>query len=151
MLLHSTFVFHRVHCFITFINWLTSLSHGRDSTLKVWQLRTTDEPSLSTSLPIDDTAISRQAPWLLHSLAVNTLNFCTFAMCTAPKSPPATGFEAKDDTGSEGDGENGILVAVPGINDKGADLFHLPSEKRRYVVAPISSTDTGNTDHPHLL
>lgn len=82
---------------------LTFTRHGRDHKLVVWKLGVEDEKNLSTALPLEDVAVPRPQPWILHLLEVNTMNFCSFAAC------------AKDKEGcsSELDGAAEILVAVP--------------------------------------
>jgi len=72
---------------------------------------------------------------MLHSLTVNTLNFCAFAMCG--ESLPAQ--EPDDETESIGES---VIVAVPGIKDTEIDIFQLPSEKRLYKV-PALPNKTG--------
>ena len=67
-----------------------------------------DESDFSTILPVDDTTTERKQPWLLHSLAVNALNFCSFAMYHV--LPSQNMFAASDDGMS-------ILVATPGVQD----------------------------------
>lgn len=75
------------------------ITHGRDHKLAVWQLAPADEAGLSTRLPLDETTEPRQAPWLLHMIEVNTMNFCSFA--SLPDPDPAD------------DAAPGLLVAVP--------------------------------------
>lgn len=77
-----------------------------------------DERIFSTTLPVDDTASERPQPWLLHTLTVNTMNFCSFAMCVddAPADPS---------TPSES-----ILVATPGVQDGSINVTSLPLESR---------------------
>ncbi|GME27423.1 wd40 repeat-like protein [Neofusicoccum parvum] len=107
------------------------ISHGRDFHLRVWQLSPADESTFSTALPVDDTTADRKQPWLLHSLKVNTLNFCSFAMCPEPPaSPDAT--------------STSILIAVPSTKDDEVDIFQLPSE-RRVSSVPNLGRKTGMT------
>ena len=48
----------------------------------MWQLGDIDENAVDKVLPIDATvAAASKQPWVLHVLTVNTLNFCSFAMC----------------------------------------------------------------------
>nr|OQO29416.1 hypothetical protein B0A51_02234 [Rachicladosporium sp. CCFEE 5018] len=105
------------------------ITHGRDNKLHVWQIRQEDETSLSKILPIEETTIERRAPWLLHSLDVNALNFCSFAMCPVPSLNQST--------------EESILVAVPGINDGAITITSLPSQTRVASIPPIAGINTG--------
>ncbi|KAL8930931.1 MAG: hypothetical protein Q9208_000032 [Pyrenodesmia sp. 3 TL-2023] len=116
------------------------ISHGRDSRLAVWQLRSEDEGALSKVLPVDNPPATSPHPWLLHMLTVNTLNFCSFAMCLdgipqphkvhmaikAQKHPPP------------------ILVAVPNTMDSGGiDIYQLPTETRAAVIHADRDITTG--------
>ncbi|KAK4953756.1 Astra associated protein 1 Asa1 [Elasticomyces elasticus] len=105
------------------ITHVTSL-HGRDNKLCVWQLRQEDEGSLSTTLPIDDAESERKKPWLLHSLHINALNFCSFAMCRVPDS-------------------TSILIAVTGIQDGHVNVTSLPEEQRVATIIDPKSIQTG--------
>jgi len=95
----------------------------------VWQLRQDDEDALSTTLPIDDAISDRKKPWLLHSLPVNALNFCSFATCRVPAS--------KDNP------SDSILVAVPGLHDGHVNINSLPSEDRVATIIDPKSIKTG--------
>jgi WD40 repeat protein len=76
----------------------------------------------------------RKEPWLLHSLTVNTLNFCAFAMCKV--SQPVM----KDESSTEKDS---ILIAVPGLEEGFVNIIHLPSEERIHTVAPAKEAKGG--------
>jgi WD40 repeat protein len=110
-------------------------SHGRDGTLKVWQLRESEEDTFSTALPVEGETQHRKEPWLLHSLDVNTLNFCAFAMCDVRnfQMPPAT----------SDDQSKSLLLAVPGTKEGHADIFSLPSERRIHSIPPAEEGKTG--------
>ncbi|TID25980.1 WD40 repeat-like protein [Venturia nashicola] len=112
------------------------LSHGRDGTLKVWQLREEEEESFSTALPVEGGTEHWKEPWLLHSLDVNTLNFCAFSMCDAPVSQTSS-LSAQDATTSP------LLVAVPGTREGHVDIFSLPSERRLHSIPPAEEGRTG--------
>ena len=109
--------------------------HGRDSKINVWAFSDEDEQSMSTTLPIEDSSSHRKQPWLLHSLTIPTLNFCSFACCPI-SSISAIQHDQHDDeeksstspTGSSPD--SSLLIAVSGQNDSTIDLYHLPSEKK---------------------
>lgn len=90
-------------------------SHGRDNKLLVWQLRPTDEPTMDKTLPIDAALTSRNQPWLLHALPVNTLNFCAFAMCRDGMPQVLASVKALPDK----DAPCPILIAVPNTVDSG--------------------------------
>lgn len=105
--------------------------HGRDNKLCVWQLNETDETDLSRTLPIDDASIERKDPWLLHSLHVNAMNFCAFAMVLAEAG-------GHNDLPSEG-----ILVATPGLQDGHVNVTSLPDEERIATIPNPKDTNTG--------
>lgn len=86
--------------------------HGKDNLLLVWKLSEADEVSMSTTLPVDTTAEARRKPWLLYSLEVNTMNFCSFA-CSDDEELSTP--EIEDGDASVSKGNDGLLVAVPNI------------------------------------
>ena len=92
------------------------ISHGRDNKLLVWQLKASDEAELDKTLPVEDKALSPRPPWLLHSLTVNTLNFCPFAMCRDGMPQPLSSQNALKDAKLL----DPILIAVPNTVDSGA-------------------------------
>ncbi|KAF2265842.1 WD40 repeat-like protein [Lojkania enalia] len=122
------------------------ITHGRDNALRIWQIRAADENYLSTALPADGLTAHRPKPWLLHSLAVNTLNFCAFSMC---HEEPAFNIERGDGNGLvQGHASpvrlsDPILVAVPSRDDKKIEVYRFPDEKLAYVVPRVQPTDTG--------
>lgn len=116
---------------------LDAISHGRDSKLLAWQLRESDESSLSSILPIEDAQSKRPDPWLLHSLTVNTLNFCSFASCPVHPSP-----DSQNDS---------IFVAVPGVRDSDVAVWSLPSQERAYTVGMPQGTKTGRLHFEQAL
>ncbi|KAK7712301.1 Astra associated protein 1 Asa1 [Botryosphaeria dothidea] len=104
------------------------ITQGRDFHVRVWQLRPAEEKDFSTVLPVKDTTTEPKQPWLLHSLQVNTLNFCSFAICSElPTSPSASGEATLPP----------ILIAVPGVKDDEVDIFQLPSERRVSTIPNI--------------
>ncbi|SMR61402.1 unnamed protein product [Zymoseptoria tritici ST99CH_3D1] len=106
------------------------ITHGRDNKLNIWQLRPEDATTLSKILPIDDSSTNnRPQPWLLHSLDVNALNFCSFASCL-------------DLTSSSTLSSQNLLIAVPGLQDGHINLTSLPTEDR---IATIPSPKESNT------
>jgi WD40 repeat protein len=116
---------------------LTSRSHGRDNKINVWAFSEEDEQSMSTTLPIEDSTSHRKQPWLLHSLTIPTLNFCSFACC--PILPPTTPIAADQQYDDEqktntpttpSPPASSLLIAVSGQNDSTIDLYQLPSEKK---------------------
>ncbi|KAF2188101.1 WD40 repeat-like protein [Zopfia rhizophila CBS 207.26] len=122
------------------------ITHGRDNALKVWQIRATDEPNLSTVLPADGSTAHRPKPWLLHSLPVNTLNFSPFSMCHERPAVNIPGGESigLDQGHASSTGlSDSILVAVPARDDKKIEVYQLPSERLAYIVRRVQPTDTG--------
>jgi hypothetical protein len=117
------------------------ISHGRDNSLRIWQLRASDEPTLSTILPAEDATTPRPKPWLLYTLPVNTLNFCALSMCHEQSSSEI---------------ENGllsrkpVLIATPATDDKKINVYQFPDEKLGYVVPRISTTDSGEFQYNPL-
>lgn len=121
--------------FLAFSEYFTDgpiCSHGRDGTLKVWQLRESEEDSFSTDLPMETETEHRKEAWLLHSLDVNTLNFCAFSMCDAQTSTPINPDQTRP-----------LLVAVPGTREGHVDIFSLPSERRIHSIPPAEEGKTG--------
>lgn len=114
--------------------------HGRDNKLLVWQLRESDEADFSKILPIEDTTSERKQPWLLHSLDVNALNFCSFAMCQMPTAPSAESFSSPSPQPPSGPS---ILIAVPGVQDGLINITALPSATRFATIPPPKDTSTG--------
>lgn len=121
------------------------VTHGRDNSLRIWQVRASDEAALSTSLPAEVASGDRPMPWLLHTLPVNTLNFCAFSMCYAPAQKEAhahQGIDAETQFRSQNT-QSSILVAVPARDDKKAEVYQFPEERLKYVVPRAQSKDTG--------
>ncbi|KAI2614216.1 WD40 repeat-like protein [Hypoxylon fragiforme] len=102
------------------------ITHGRDNRLVVWKLALEDESAMSTALPLDESAPERTRPWILHILEVNTMNFCSFASCAI----------RSDNSLDE------LLIAVPNtLETEAIDIFHLPSQDRRYTIHLGSKTE----------
>ncbi|KAI9754162.1 MAG: hypothetical protein M4579_004830 [Chaenotheca gracillima] len=127
------------------------ISHGRDHRLRVWQMSGPTVDMLSKVLPLDDVNLHRPQPWLLHALAVNTLNFCPFSRCDEAAKQPNSAFkeerpdvQLEDLVLSEKFGPAPTLIAVPGSLDSGSiDIFQLPSEQRLHVIPVDTSLKTG--------
>ncbi|KAF6809174.1 WD repeat-containing protein [Colletotrichum sojae] len=99
------------------------ITHGRDHRLVVWQLGREDEAPLSKKLPLDDSPESKPQPRILHTVQVNTMNFCSFASCV-----PRPG----DDNASE---TAGLLLAVPNtLASESVDIYEIPSQRRIHTV-----------------
>ncbi|KAI8942707.1 hypothetical protein NX059_000755 [Plenodomus lindquistii] len=122
------------------------ITHGRDNSLRIWQLRQGDETSLSTTLPAEQTSADQSKPWLLHSLPVNTLNFCAFSMCHkyTPGQTRQTNDRPKVDKPLPTAQPIGsVLIAVPARDDKKVEVYQFPEERLRFVVPGAQSKDTG--------
>ncbi|KAK0274529.1 Astra associated protein 1 Asa1 [Friedmanniomyces endolithicus] len=111
------------------------ITHGRDNRLCVWRLRGEDEGNLSTTLPIENSESERKDPWLLHSLPVNALNFCSFATCRVPVP--------EENTDPENPSTEELLVAVPGVQDGHINVTSLPSEERVATILDPKDIKTG--------
>ncbi|KAI7333638.1 WD40 repeat-like protein [Hortaea werneckii] len=98
------------------------ITHGRDSKLCVWQLQENDDTPYSKTLPVDDAVTDRKQPLLLHTLMVNTLNFCSFAMCLSPSANETPNVQTPTPPS--------IHLAYPGIQDGQIIVTDLPSEER---------------------
>jgi WD40 repeat protein len=118
-----------------------STRHGRDNKLFVWQLRDSDEAEFSKLLPIEDTTSHRKQPWLLHSLDVNALNFCSFAMCQMPTPSPTEPISSPSP--DQDPTQPSILIAVPGVQDGLINITALPSTTRYATIPPPKDTSTG--------
>jgi len=86
----------------------------------------------------------RPVPWLLHTLPVNTLNFCAFSMCYALQSRAydTKGGDTKKQLQSDQEVAP-IMIAVPARDDKKAEVYQFPEERLRHVVPRAQSKDTG--------
>jgi len=102
----------------SYVCWHVCFSHGKDNKLVVWKIPIDEEPTMSQVLPVDTSPEPRKQPWLLHVLEVNTLNFCSFAFCSAASK-----------TGNQDE----VLLAVPNT---------LTSEKVVWSQDIISSANT---------
>lgn len=115
---------------------------------------------LDKTLPIDLKQGSRPEngpkPWLLHSLAVNALNFCAFSLCPLPKQSKEkqtvthSSVETSDSHESSNESlpqrihRGPLLIAVPNaLNSGNIDIFHLPSEHRVSTITGDSTKETG--------
>ncbi len=95
---------------------------------------------MSTVLPIDAPAASTIQPWLLHMLTVNTLNFCSFAMCFDGMPQPMFAGQVLEDKTTP----KPILLAVPNTVDSGGiDIYQLPAETCAAVIHADRNTTTG--------
>ncbi|KAI4725222.1 WD40 repeat-like protein [Aureobasidium sp. EXF-10728] len=111
------------------------ITHGRDSKLRVWQLKASDESIFSVVLPIEDPVTPRHEPWLLHTISVNTLNFCSFSACeTSPSEAAQLASETTDAA---------LLVAVPGDSEGDIDVYSLPSKAKLTTIYPPRTVKLG--------
>ena len=114
---------------------LTLHSHGRDSKINVWAFSEEDERSMSTTLPIEDSTSHRKQPWLLHSLTIPTLNFCSFACLSIASTNTVQVSQNNDDEEASASTatatpDSSLLIAVSGQNDSTIDLYQVTSEKK---------------------
>ncbi|PWY84840.1 WD repeat protein, partial [Aspergillus heteromorphus CBS 117.55] len=119
-------------------------THGRDHKLRVWRFTIHDEEVLQKTLPVDvaeklPSASAPSQPWLVHSLPVNALNFCAFAMVFLPAPK-----ENKNANANANASLSSALIAVPNALNSGAiDLFHIPQERRICTIPADSAVKTG--------
>ena len=123
------------------------IRHGRDHKLRIWRVAKQDLEGLAVTLPVDGAEGSTQKqPWLLHSMDVNALNFCAFAMCeseVAQHDEIVAGPKPSDQSTAQNEFPP-ILIAVPNAVDSGGiDIFHLPSERRVAKISSDKTTPTG--------
>lgn len=133
-------------------------SHGRDNALRVWRVNSKDEASLEKISPVDrDVSTTKgQEPWLIHSITVNALNFCGFAIAFR-HNLSALSLAEKAPSGENGSAQPSdalrqnipqaspeSFIAVPNaLNTGGIDIFHLPSQKRVCLIEADKSSNTG--------
>jgi hypothetical protein len=67
---------------------------------------------MDTALPLGELETPRRQPWLLHMLAVNALNFCSFALCE-DVIPDL----ARERSRASSEEPQTILVAIPSAMD----------------------------------
>lgn len=103
--------------------------------MHVWQLQASDEPTFSVVPPVEDTITPRHEPWLLHTISVNTLNFCSFSACEASPSEAAQL--------SPGAIDQALLVAVPGDTEGDIDVYSLPSKAKLDTIRAPSTIKLG--------
>lgn len=84
-------------------------------------------------------------PWLLHTLPVNTLNFCAFSMCYASQEQTHD-YESTNEVTDHARSQASVLIAVPARDDKKAEVYQFPAERLKYVVPRAQSKDTGKCD-----
>lgn len=109
-----------------------SYRHGRDGKLHIWQLGEEDEVTLSKLLPIDDAVVERKQPWLLHTLLVSAINFCSFASLPSNHASPT--HSGRNDE---------LLIATPGIQDGSINVTTFPTENRIATIPAPKGTNTG--------
>ncbi|KAF2688230.1 WD40 repeat-like protein [Lentithecium fluviatile CBS 122367] len=121
------------------------ITHGRDHTLRIWEFGATDASTLSTVLPADGSYMHRAKPWLLHSIPVNTLNFCAFSMCYEEHALGlrSSGPASKTEHAPPASSSEPILIAVPARDDKKIEIYQFPDEKLVAFVPRVEPTDTG--------
>ncbi|KAF8445341.1 hypothetical protein BDZ91DRAFT_619343, partial [Kalaharituber pfeilii] len=100
------------------------ITHGRDNKLYAWKLGAADEAGLTTNLPVEAgqqiDGRSHRAPWLLHSLNINALNFCSFAMCYEHHDAPSVPHETITGSADNSLPVDPILIALPSALDSDA-------------------------------
>ncbi|KAB8342841.1 hypothetical protein FH972_022439 [Carpinus fangiana] len=103
------------------------ISQGRDGKILVWAWSNSDEisPGWSTVLPAEQPDEHRRHPWLLHTLDISTLNFCSFVTC--PYTPPQADPDDREAT-------QALLVAVAGAKDSEIEIYQLPGQQQKAVI-----------------
>jgi ASTRA-associated protein 1 len=109
------------------------ITHGRDHKLRVWKLNLQEPNTLSKTLPTEGAAEDQPQPWLLHSMDMSALNFCSFAFC------------ADADTSIDSfSSEASVLIASPnGLDNGGIDIFRLPEQRRMSQIHSDKKANTG--------
>ncbi|KAF1814149.1 WD40 repeat-like protein [Eremomyces bilateralis CBS 781.70] len=119
------------------------ITHGRDSRIRVWQLRKEDEPNLSKVLPTETTSSEEhKSPWLLYSLGVPSLNFCAFSLYGIPRGSTVPGRVQGLDSHPTSLPSEEALVAIPGQKEGEVQISHLPSQR---VVSTVPGSNIGKT------
>lgn len=101
--------------------------------MHIWQLLEEDEADLSKVLPIDDDVTERKQPWLLHTLVVSAINFCSFASFQRSLASSTANSHEEDQ----------LLVATPGVQDGSINITSFPAESRIATIPPPKGTNTG--------
>lgn len=119
-----------------------------------------EEGDLEKNLPIDAKGIPK-APWMLHSLTVNTLNFCSFALCVdgmaqsylshmtiqRAKAPKAVLIAVPNTVNSNAVGHSSTANTLGYLTFFQIDIFQLPSENRAAVILADRELTTGMSHH----
>lgn len=131
----------------TLANRLTSARHGRDHSLRIWQVREVDYEGFDKTLPAERKPDHQGVePWLLHSLAVNALNFCAFAihdLSTPDKRVLENSSEAPKVDLTSSVPPPVIVACSNALDSGGIDIFHLPSERRISQIKADPSVKCG--------
>jgi hypothetical protein len=87
----------------------------------------------------------RLKPWLLHSLPVNTLNFCALSVCFERHAlgEQSRGGTSESQHAPSSSSSERVLVAVPARDDKRIEVYQFPDEKLVAVVPRVEPTETG--------
>ncbi|EMR11245.1 hypothetical protein PNEG_00276 [Pneumocystis murina B123] len=113
---------------LTCYDWTDTyfITHGRDNKIYVWQLEFETKKDLEVYLPVDQKKECQKKPWMLYSLNVQTLNYCSFAVCNKDKL------------------ENDIFLAVPSsIKAELIDIYDLPNCQLLYSGIGSTKEVTG--------
>ncbi|KTW27118.1 uncharacterized protein T551_03112 [Pneumocystis jirovecii RU7] len=103
------------------------ITHGRDNKIYIWQLEFEYEEGLEIYLPIDQKEEYQKKPWMVYSLNINSLNYCSFSVCDKVLK------KLEDDVKDE------IFMAVPNSNkNELIDIYVLPN--CQLVYSEIGST-----------
>lgn len=91
----------------------------------MWQLGAADEYGMEKTLPVNCTfpIPPPKDPWLLHSMTVNTLNFCSFAMCYDSLPASSVGTLALEANSRA----RPILIAIPNTINSGGVRSSCPN------------------------
>lgn len=98
---------------LTCYSWTNTyfITHGRDNKIYVWQLEFDTKKDLDIFLPVDHKKEGYVKPWMLYSINVHSLNYCSFATCD-----------------KEHQINNDIFIAVPSsIKTELVDIYDLPN------------------------
>ncbi|KAG5519253.1 hypothetical protein PMAC_002341 [Pneumocystis sp. 'macacae'] len=103
------------------------ITHGRDNKVYIWKLHFEYTEDSKIYLPIDQKEEYQKKPWMIYSLNINSLNYCSFAVCD-----------------KENDIKNEIFMAISSSNkNELIDIYDLPNCQLIYSGIGSTKETTG--------